>query len=345
MKAIFRHSNRLLLFWGLTFCILSSIPKVSFSQTDTVNCYGALPNYLTDAKILALRHLYETNNSYKDSVTIPITLINSVLRDLAAVYQISITTSTIVPIFNYCGVDCGIHCQPYPNISDFGIFVDTSYQWVKNIYAGNLISSNDTVDALVNQYGLIYGSADYTPLWNAIEVFTSYPINVTALGKEFERISGVNMVNTSASSLDGNNITMADSGLYREYVFDYGFGDCWTGCIGHHYWKFRVYSNCIVEYMGEYGNQIPSSISEVSDAENLFAISPNPATTKLTCTITYPTNKTTLQILSIEGRAIMQNIPAIQTKTEIDVSSLPAGLYFLVLQDEKQRVVRRFVKQ
>ncbi|MES2622242.1 MAG: T9SS type A sorting domain-containing protein [Bacteroidota bacterium] len=87
----------------------------------------------------------------------------------------------------------------------------------------------------------------------------------------------------------------------------------------------------------------PNSVSGLL-ADDL-TVSPNPATTKLFCNLAHTIPKITLQILSIDGRALTQPMPAQQSKTEVDISHLPAGLYFLVVQDEKQRAVRKFVKE
>lgn len=92
-------------------------------------------------------------------------------------------------------------------------------------------------------------------------------------------------------------------------------------------------------------NQCPlyNSVNEVDFTS--FQLKPNPATTKLTCAFTSHSPKTTLQVLSMDGRALRQPIPTTQNQTEIDVSYLPAGLYFLVLQSEGQRAVKKFIKE
>jgi hypothetical protein len=77
---------------------------------------------------------------------------------------------------------------------------------------------------------------------------------------------------------------------------------------------------------------------------NGLVISTNPTNYKLNCTIDKPAQNTRLQIFTTAGRAAAPAMPVTQANTEIDVSTLPAGLYFLQLQDDKQRVVKKFVK-
>ncbi len=52
----------------------------------------------------------------------------------------------------------------------------------------------------------------------------------------------------------------------------------------------------------------------------------------------------TATIISLQGSYVIEDIPILDNKLDIDVSALPAGIYFLQLSDEKQRVVKKFVK-
>jgi hypothetical protein len=78
----------------------------------------------------------------------------------------------------------------------------------------------------------------------------------------------------------------------------------------------------------------------------VMEVYPNPATNKLTLqTTNMQGNKYTLQILALDGQVLMQQVITNPNQNEIDVSMLPAGMYLIALQDEKQRAVRKFVKQ
>ena len=70
---------------------------------------------------------------------------------------------------------------------------------------------------------------------------------------------------------------------------------------------------------------------------------PNPTTGKLT--IQTPAASYSFQILATDGRVLMQNPVKQQTNLDIDVSTLPAGLYFLQLWDGTQQVAKKFMKQ
>lgn len=72
---------------------------------------------------------------------------------------------------------------------------------------------------------------------------------------------------------------------------------------------------------------------------------PNPATNTLTIIQSNCLPGTNLQILGIEGKTLTNHIPVTCAKQEVDVSQLPAGMYFIVLQSGEKSVVRRFIKK
>ncbi|MCW5908672.1 MAG: T9SS type A sorting domain-containing protein [Chitinophagales bacterium] len=88
----------------------------------------------------------------------------------------------------------------------------------------------------------------------------------------------------------------------------------------------------------------PNAIS-VIPVDNDIVIFPNPADNKLNLRLNdSPNDKLIFQILATDGSVIMQDKIINQPNLEIDVSVLPAGLYFIQLPDDKQRFIKRFVK-
>lgn len=80
-------------------------------------------------------------------------------------------------------------------------------------------------------------------------------------------------------------------------------------------------------------------------ANERIALYPNPTSGKIYGLVNEVIPNTTIQVTTIEGKAVITRIPVTQSNFEIDVSTLPAGIYFLQLSDERQRVVRKFVKE
>ena len=83
-----------------------------------------------------------------------------------------------------------------------------------------------------------------------------------------------------------------------------------------------------------------TGINEISD-KNLFSIYPNPATNNITIVVL---QKAIIEISNIEGQLI-ETLATGGTKTKIDVSALPCGVYVVHVKTEKGVVVRKFVKE
>ncbi len=91
-------------------------------------------------------------------------------------------------------------------------------------------------------------------------------------------------------------------------------------------------------------NTIYSNIAPNSNIEDEFTIAPNPTNYKLHCSVNGLSSNSSIQITTIEGKIVLTGILVTQSNFDIDVSTLPTGIYFLQLSDAKQRVVKKFVK-
>jgi hypothetical protein len=88
----------------------------------------------------------------------------------------------------------------------------------------------------------------------------------------------------------------------------------------------------------------------VDQAELLPALEvyPNPAQDLLTVEVptAFLSQRTQLRVVDLQGRLLMNNeLPAGTLRQELNLASLPAGLYVLQLQAEQQLLSRRFLKQ
>lgn len=85
-----------------------------------------------------------------------------------------------------------------------------------------------------------------------------------------------------------------------------------------------------------------SGITEMESGEAV-ELYPNPVSNKLIVVSNDVAQNQTAQIIAVDGR-ILDSRLITEAKTEIDIDRLPRGVYFLSLQDNKKRTVRRFVK-
>ena len=77
--------------------------------------------------------------------------------------------------------------------------------------------------------------------------------------------------------------------------------------------------------------------------ESKFSLYPNPATDKITIELSGMTQGGNLTIVDIEGQELMQQ-RITQPKTQMDISSLPSGVYFVRVTGERTVEVGKIIK-
>ena len=85
-----------------------------------------------------------------------------------------------------------------------------------------------------------------------------------------------------------------------------------------------------------------AGIEELQSSQ--ISIYPNPATDKITVELSGMTQGGNLTIGDIEGQQLLTRQIA-EPKTQIDISNLPSGIYFVRITNEMTAEVGKFVKQ
>ena len=78
--------------------------------------------------------------------------------------------------------------------------------------------------------------------------------------------------------------------------------------------------------------------------DNNFVIYPNPANDNITIESTIVNKDAMISIYNIQGELLLQQT-MLQNKTNVNVSALPSGLYFVKVKTEKGEAVIKFVKE
>ena len=87
-----------------------------------------------------------------------------------------------------------------------------------------------------------------------------------------------------------------------------------------------------------------SGIDEAEGGDNLFTLTPNPATGSATLTIARPGQRHELVVHNAAGHEVMYKvIPAVQASVDLDLSRLPAGAYFVTLATPTATGTQRLV--
>jgi hypothetical protein len=95
-----------------------------------------------------------------------------------------------------------------------------------------------------------------------------------------------------------------------------------------------------------YGREMNTEGLEENNQENLINIKcyPNPSTNKITIEISGMTGKSNLTIININGQELMKK-QIKDTITQIDISNLKSGVYFLKFMDNTIIEVKKFIKE
>lgn len=132
-----------------------------------------------------------------------------------------------------------------------------------------------------------------------------------------------------------SNFTLTNTGLF-------------TGLDTGSYTVLTIDGNgCFDTIPAPVGQTDTPCVAQISDIENSlgFTVGPDPANNNLSISLSSLPTHATIQILSADGRLVIQPMPVLQNHFEIDVSSLASGMYFIQLQDGQQSWVRKFVKE
>jgi hypothetical protein len=195
-------------------------------------------------------------------------------------------------------------------------------------------------------------------------VFTSSGNNIFAGGNGVYSSSdngnswtNMGLTNNGVATLaiKGSNIFAGISLWYSSYpgVFFNNYGGGWinTGLSNDTIWTLAISGDTI--FAGTMGGVwfLPIEtvgIKEINNNENNIAVYPNPVTNTLTIDIPKAAvgtkQEAVIEITSIQGQLIKTFI-ATSSKTNIDVSALPGGVYVVEVKTGKGVEVKKFVKE
>jgi hypothetical protein len=307
----------------ITLIILSAFGTIAYTQVVDSSCEAPqdiVNVYSDDADELAIRWSLAAATPWADSVHIDPVLRERILGSLLAVFN-----ATSLPARDSVTVCYNIHTWPVPAMNSVIVSVDSSEAWVQQVAIGEYPTDNDAFNALYDEYGLSYGEYYDWSFGHAFVLNSPANLNLEALSILLEEIPGVFYADINGMFGDGNDIQveMMDSDVILEY--EMAWGDCFAGCMMHHYWKFRVEEDCSVEFVTSWGDEVdtPCALSVVEDPSCTPLLFPNPAIDVLNIRSCgkggIATIYNSLGALVYSGR---------MTKGAVDISTLPPGLYF-----------------
>jgi hypothetical protein len=289
---------------------------------------SVVQKYIVDAKGLAPKAMQKIGAAYYDSAIIPQEWTDTMLHALLAVYNT--TSGARDSVVGY-----HVHCTEFKDIDKFYLYADTGLGWIQDFKNGVWPTRDTAVNSLIDRYNLVKKSFTISGV-QAIILFQSDSIyNLNGMSEAWNKIDTVILYpdvlfTTSTIFVD----TMTTD--YIQLRFRYSCGvDCPSSCEVNRYWKYKVYNNCSVEYLGSYGSPIKSvgCINLELDVKNAtqqgVKIYPNPFFDRLK--IEGISKEATYIITNVVGQECLSGI--LNASTEINTAGLKAGAYFIKLQE------------
>lgn len=315
--------------------------------------FNLLNEYERDIAQLATYRLFLTHSPDTSLVTIPQEHIDTIAQGLAAIINVS-SIPERDSVFNlYCVRNFNGWPGPY---GGFLVKVDTSYEWTQSWQELNTLTGNTFIDSILNNYNLTVSDFYYWSIGNYALLTVGSSWNMIALMDSISLVDGVISVEPNYIMGGAGLITYDYIGNSRYYNFTYEWQDCFDGCDAKKTWKFKVNSDCSVEYLGyDYSCALeqfgvicdpippPSNCNlftavEESPFQNFeYTIFPNPSNNKINIEMSKVINE--IQVLNTLGQTLLK----LDYTKEIDISGFKPGVYILIISGDNFKLKERII--
>jgi hypothetical protein len=163
--------------------------------------------------------------------------------------------------------------------------------------------------------------------------------NIQALADRFKTITGVSGADPQTSYNDTRDITDSVNAAFTDLNYSFGWGTCENGCDHRATWKFRVFTDCSVQYMGYTGEALYTNISEVKGEE--FKIFPNPANGSVT--VLSGSYGVEVAITDLRARTVLQSRSESKASA-INLEGLDNGIYFLKVASGDKIHIQKLIR-
>ncbi len=323
----------------LTFSIYTE--GQTFQSTCTAP-QTVIENLSRSATDLAVTRLYQIKSPDTVRVIVPKIHVDSTISALIAVFNLKNLPQRDT-IFDLLKINAG-----YPDVTVFSIAsFDTSWtnRWAKL----QTLTGFGGIDSLLNRYklGILSYNKDLFTLGLGRGYFqTAMLINAKAFSDSVKTIKSVRDANVSGS-FDRPKINLfyeIEPNGNKIITFNYRWGeDCQAGCEKSRRWKFRIYPDCKVEYLGVAGRLLDFVLSESKELNQTEAVQIYPNPTQSRITISGKSDFRSYEITNISGQSVKTG--AMNGSPNLDVSELPEGIYLLKLTNPntKTSAVGKFI--
>ncbi len=336
----------------LIHLILLSFLTTTLSAQVQSNCektWGLDYHYERDITDLALTRLFDIQSPDTNQIVIPEISKDTIWDGLSAIYN-AFSISQRDSIFDiYCIHNTPDYASPkYPAIY---IIMDTTYDWTSNWQNGNITTGYDELDLFINNYNYYIQTSNINS--NVVVLNTDMALNPNAVSDSIISFNGIIMAIPDLVTFNGNEIEYSKVGDFQFFDFTLAWGDCLSGCINKHKWKFKVnHLDCTVEYLGlesyviaEFPNPTNCNITSIENYNkapaNLLSVYPNPTSDFLTIK-----SKDIIQVeLWNDYGLVIRNEYIKQDFIKLNINALESGMYFIKVKTKRELLIRKVIKQ
>ena len=309
--------------------------------------------YRVDIADMALQRIYELKSADTIHITIPQSYQDTILGALAAVCNLNSVAEADSVFLHHC-VHRYRHFMP-----KIAVKLDPAISWIANWRLLTIHTGDGKLDSFIQRYGVYIGRYWYDPknsesLRDWAYLSSDDHINWKAFGDSLLRFPGFWGYEKDYKIGDGNKIYYSkDSALHLTFVA--AWGDCPSGCTEFKEWRYTISEDCAVTLDSTRSYRIRSPYLPNC---NLVPLAANPLQKPpLSPKVIFPNPVRTILFVrgadrgaarfSICNAVGRQMLEGTCQSSGIDVSTLPPGIYVLILQHPEGQVptVVRFVKQ
>ena len=314
-----------------------------------------IPPFLADAyehdlKNMALRNMHQLHSADTALVTITAKWTGPIAEGLAAIFNARSIPERDSVFYLYCVHDQSSLLRIHKEIL---VSVDVSQPWTQAWQNLKAITGNAYVDSLVTRYDLSIEGFNNWAIGDYAIIRSGLILNTQALIDSLTREPGIFKGQPNSIIGVAGKITYDKIGTDRMYEFRFEFGDCPSGCTSYRTWKFKVASDCDVEYLGATSNgsalptpflcDLSTDVPEIRLEEEHYSIFPNPVRDFLTIKTANTAYGSTYVITDQLGRQILTGKLTNET-TSIDIRQLTAGIYFFQAGQQNRQMVKLIKK-
>ncbi len=237
--------------WVKTPLVLIAFILIQIGWSFDV-CGQAMPTSLTrkyqrDAARLALRLSGTDDELRYAAVTLP-------NREVGQIFQMLKSAYEQLPAVRDLS-KCHIHTSSFPPIDQLQVIYRKDAPWARSLNQGALQIDHPAINELLTSYNLVIDRVNrWTESENALTLRARRPMNILALGNEFQTIQGVTGVDVREGFLQSNDIQIVPTARGYEFRYTLRYNGLSSG---EHYWRVEVTHQLKATLLQEGGDPIP----------------------------------------------------------------------------------------